>query len=92
MPRLAEDCVADALDGLVRFVVYASSGYAVLTFLILLATQSSAPKPSASATPFTWRFFSCVWLVFYATAFAILYSTSAARRALRERASDRTGR
>jgi len=65
---------------------YALFGYAILNFIVFMATTGSQPKqPVGDAPPSVVRGFSGHWMVFYGAAFAILYSRIHAPHLYRER-------
>jgi hypothetical protein len=64
------------------FVLFA---YAILNFLWFAVTTSGQPKPKGVAPPSVIRGFSGHWMVFYAAAFATLYSVIQAPELLRRR-------
>lgn len=59
-----------------RTALYLLFGYALLNFVLFLATTASHPQPKGSAPPEVVRGFSGHWMVFYGAAFASLYSAS----------------
>ncbi len=66
--------------------LYVLFGYAVLNFVIFLATTANLPKShGGGALPSVVRGFSGHWMAFYAAAFAVLYSRVHAPDIYRER-------
>ena len=58
-----------------RRAFYVLFAYAILNFLVFMATTASQPKrPTGDAAPSVVRGFSGHWMIFYGAAFAILYS------------------
>jgi len=58
-----------------RRALYVLFAYAILNFIVFIATTASQPKRQTSdAPPSVVRGFSGHWMVFYAAAFGILYS------------------
>src|SRR5436190_19920974 len=55
---------------------YILFGYAILNFIVFMATTASQPKQQqiGDAPPAVVRGFSGHWMIFYGTAFAVLYS------------------
>lgn len=70
-----------------RRVGYVLFGYAILNFVLFIATTGSQPKQSMgnAPPPSVVRGFSGHWMVFYGAAFAILYSRIHAPQLYRER-------
>lgn len=65
---------------------YVLIGYAVLNFIVLMATTVNEPKQrKGDASPDVVRGFSGHWMIFYAVAFAVLYSRIHAPEIYRER-------
>jgi hypothetical protein len=60
-------------------------GYAIVNFILFIVSTTSQPKPTGAAPPSVTRGFSGHWMVFYAAAFATLYSATHAPHLLRER-------
>jgi len=65
-----------------RYVVYASFGYALLNFM-LFASKSPAGGTGANPPAQVWRGFSGHWMAFYSASFAILYAGAVANRTRR---------
>ena len=68
-----------------RRALYIVFGYALLNFILFIASTSGHPKPVGAAPPSVIRGFSGHWMVFYGAAFATLYSVTHAPYLLRER-------
>ena len=65
---------------------YVLFGYAILNFILFIATTASQPEQlSGDAPPSVVRGFSGHWMIFYGTAFATLYSRIYAPHLYRER-------
>jgi hypothetical protein len=65
---------------------YALCGYAVINFVLFMATTFNQPKQqTGDAPPSVIRGFSGHWMVFYGAAFAVLYSRIHAPHLYRER-------
>ena len=59
-----------------RTALYVIFGYAILNFVLFIATIPSHRQPPGDAPPQVVRGFSGHWMVFYGAAFATLYSAS----------------
>jgi hypothetical protein len=59
-----------------RTALYIIFGYAILNFVLFMATAPSHPPPQGDPPPEVVRGFSGHWMIFYGAAFAILYSAS----------------
>ena len=59
-----------------RMALYGIFGYAILNFVLFMATTAGHPQPRGDAPPEVVRGFSGHWMVFYGAAFATLYSAS----------------
>jgi hypothetical protein len=64
---------------------YAFFAYGILNFILFAVTTGSGPLPAGDAAPSVVRGFSGHWMIFYAAAFAILYSSIHAPHLFRER-------
>lgn len=66
---------------------YVLFGYAILNFIVFMATTASQPKQqqSGDTPPSIVRGFSGHWMIFYGAAFAVLYSRIHAPGLYRER-------
>lgn len=58
-----------------RYGFYAVFAYAVANFIIFMIGTSGHHQPTGDAPPSVVRGFSGHWMIFYYTAFAVLYST-----------------
>ena len=65
-----------------RYLVYATFGYAFLNFFLFL-TKVPANGKGANPPAQMWRGFSGHWMAFYAASFAILYAATVANRTRR---------
>jgi len=59
-----------------RTALYVIFGYAILNFVLFMATTASRSQPKGDAPREVIRGFSGHWMVFYGAAFATLYSAS----------------
>jgi hypothetical protein len=60
-----------------RTALYIVFGYAILNFILFIATTAGQAHPKGDPPPEVIRGFSGHWMVFYGAAFATLYSASA---------------
>jgi hypothetical protein len=68
-----------------RKALYVLFAYAILNFILFMLTTTNAPHPAGDAPPSVVRGFSGHWMIFYAAAFATLYSAIHAPRLFRDR-------
>ena len=59
-----------------RTALYVAFGYAILNFVLFIATTAAHSQPKGDAPPEVVRGFSGHWMIFYGAAFATLYSAS----------------
>ena len=68
-----------------RRAFYAFFAYGILNFILFALTTDSGPQPTGDTAPSVIHGFSGHWMIFYAAAFATLYSTIHAPHLFRER-------
>jgi hypothetical protein len=61
----------------VRYMMYVFFGYEFVNFIIFIGQAPNGGRHTTASAP-DWRAFSGVWMVFYSSAFAILYSAARA--------------
>lgn len=70
--------------GWMRYTLYGLFGYAIVNFVLFAIVNSDVHHATKEVSPETVRGFSGHWMVFYAAAFATLYSVTRSPQLLRE--------